>query len=56
MKLWYKKTKIALYDMSLSKQEGPKGTHEKVPIGKIIAVPTDTSDVDSEEEATKEHE
>jgi hypothetical protein len=29
MKLWYKKKKITLQDMSLSKQEGPKGPLKK---------------------------
>ena len=30
LKLWYKKNTITLQDISLTKQEGPKGTHEKV--------------------------
>jgi hypothetical protein len=42
--------------MSLSKQEGSKGPHEKTFIGKIILVPIDTSnqdpEVDSKEEDT----
>jgi hypothetical protein len=38
MKIWYKKRKITLQGESLSKQEGPKGPHEEVPIGKIITI------------------
>jgi hypothetical protein len=42
MKLWYKKREITLQDISLIRQQGPKVAHEKVIIGKQIAVPTDT--------------
>jgi hypothetical protein len=33
MKLWYKKNKITLQDISLTKQEGPKVAHEEVLVG-----------------------
>jgi hypothetical protein len=33
LKLWYKKNKITLYDISLIKQEGPKESHVKVLVG-----------------------
>ena len=61
MKLWYKKNKMAMHDICLTKQEGPKGAHEEVLAGQIIEFPTDTSDeklnVELEEEkATKSHE
>ena len=36
MKFWYKKNKIALHDISLIKQEGPKGAYEEVLESKII--------------------
>jgi hypothetical protein len=39
LKLWYKKKKITLQDISLTKQEGPKGHIKEVLVGKIIAVP-----------------
>jgi hypothetical protein len=46
-----------LQDISLTKQEGPKGAHEEVLAGKQIVVPNDTSDeesrVESEEEPTE---
>jgi hypothetical protein len=60
MKLWYKKKKITLQDISLTKQEGPKGAHEEFLAVKLIAIPTHTSNEESEVEfeewPTKAHE
>jgi hypothetical protein len=47
MKLWYKKKKISLQDMSLSTQEGPNEAHEEVFTRKQIVVPDDTSNEES---------
>ena len=53
LKLWYKKKKITLQDISLSKQE-------KASTRKLVVAPTDTSEedsmVESEEETIKEPE
>ena len=53
LKLWYKKKKITLQDISFSKQE-------KVSTRKLVVAPADTSEedsmVESEEETIKEHE
>ena len=53
LKLWYKKKKITLQDISLSKQE-------EVSTRKLLVTPTDTSNedsmVESEEETIEEHE
>jgi hypothetical protein len=54
MKLWYKKKKITLQDISLIKQQGPKVAHEEVIVGKLIAVPTNTSDEESKVESKEE--
>jgi len=51
----YEKKKITLHDISFSKQEGSKGTHEKVSIRKIIVVPTNTSNEDPKVEWKEEH-
>jgi hypothetical protein len=48
LELWYKKKKITLYDISLTKQEGPKGAHEELFVGRIILIPTNTSNEESE--------
>ena len=52
LQLWYKKNKITLQDISLSKQE-------EVSTRKLFVAPTDTSDedsmVESEEETIEEH-
>ena len=52
LNLWYKKMKITLQDISLSKQE--------VSTRKLVVAPTDTLDedsmVESEEETIEEHE
>jgi hypothetical protein len=57
MKCWYKKNKITLQDISLTKQEGPKGSQEEDLTGKLIVVPINTLDeqykVESKEEPTK---
>ncbi len=47
MKLWYKKKKITLQDMSLSNPQGSKGPNEEVPTKKVIAVPNDMLDEES---------
>jgi hypothetical protein len=44
LKLWYKKKKITLQDISLTKQEGLKGSLEEVLALKLIAVPTIIND------------
>ena len=53
LKLWYKKKKITLQDISLFKQEN-------VSTRKLVVAPADTSEedsmVESEEETIKEHE
>jgi hypothetical protein len=46
LKLWYKKMKIALQNISLIKHEVPKEAHDEVLAGKQIAVPHDTSNED----------
>jgi len=56
LKLWYKKKKITLEDISLTKKEGPKGLAEEVLVGKQIPIPNDTSNeesrIESEEDFT----
>jgi hypothetical protein len=42
--------KITLYDISLTKQEGPKGAHEELFVGRIVLIPTNTSNEESETE------
>jgi hypothetical protein len=54
LKLWYKKKKITLQDISLIKQEGPKEAHEEVLAGKQIVVPNDTLDEESRVESEEE--
>ena len=39
LNLWYKKMKITLHDISLTKQEGTKGAHEKFLAGKMVELP-----------------
>jgi hypothetical protein len=57
LKLWYKKNKITLQNISLTKQKGSKEAHEEIIIEKLIEIPTNTSDEESkaklEEESTK---
>jgi len=48
LELWYRKRKITLYDISLTKQEGPKGAHEELFVGIIVLIPTNTSNEESE--------
>jgi len=48
LKLWYKKKKITLQDISLTKQEGPTRAPKEVFVGKIIV----QFDVKSEAELT----
>ena len=44
LKLWCKKKKITLHDISLtSKKEGSKMMHEEVSIGELVVAPTTTS-------------
>ena len=47
LKMWYKKTKITLQDISLSKLEDPKGVHDAVSTGTLKVMPIDTSDDES---------
>jgi hypothetical protein len=51
LKLWYKKNKIMLQDISLINQKGPKGAPKKVLARKLITVPTDTSTEESKVES-----
>ena len=48
MKLWCKKKKITLHDISLTKQEGSKMAQEVVVTKKLIIVPLDTLDEEFE--------
>ena len=43
LKLWYKKTKITLQDISLSKPVELKGVHDAVSTGNLEVIPIDTS-------------
>jgi hypothetical protein len=52
LKIWYKRKKITLHDMSLSKPEGPTGATKEVIARKIIA----ELEVESEEEPTEAYE
>jgi hypothetical protein len=46
--LWYKKIKITLQDISLTKtRRAQGGAFEEVLVGKLIAVPTNTSNEES---------
>ena len=47
MKLWYKKRKINLQDIYLTKQETPNGVNEKVSTGNLEVIPIDTLDDES---------
>ena len=59
LKLWYKKKKITLQDISLSKREETKVAHEEFSIGKLVVAPIDTSNeeftVESENKPTEAH-
>jgi len=50
MKILYKKKKITLQDISLTKQEGPKETHDEILAGEQMVVSNDTLDEESEVE------
>ena len=47
LKLWYKKTKITLQDISLSKLGKPKGVSDAVSTGNLEVIPIDTSNDES---------
>jgi hypothetical protein len=60
MKFWFKKKKITLQDIFLTKQEGPhQVAHEVVISEKLITIPIDTLyeqfEVEYEEESTKSY-
>jgi len=50
MKLWYKKRKITLKDISINNKKGPREGNEEFMAGKLIAVPTNTSNENSKVE------
>ena len=45
--MWYKKNKINLQDISLSKPVEPKGVHDVVSTGSLEVIPMDTSNDES---------
>ena len=51
LKLWYKKNKITLQDISLTKEEGANSPHEEVLGRKVMVVPMDTLDEEFEVES-----
>lgn len=47
LKLWYKRNKITLQDISLSKLTKPKGVHDTMSIGTLEVIPIDAFDDES---------
>lgn len=47
LKIWYKKKKVTLQDISLATQEEPNGAPTKTSTGNLVGIPLDTSDDES---------
>ena len=54
LKLWYKKNKVTLQDISLTTQAEPKGEPTDTSIGNLEVIPIDTSDDESMATDTKD--
>ena len=54
LNLWYKKMKIKLRDISITKQKQPKGARGEVLVGKIVEVSTNIIDEEFEVESKGE--
>ena len=53
-KLWYKKKKVTLHDISLSQLVASKVVHDTMSVGTLEVIPIDTSDDKSMETDTKD--
>jgi hypothetical protein len=55
MKIWYKKNKVTLQNISSSKCQGKKVAHEEELVGKLIILPMDTSNDESKSKPEEEY-